>query len=497
MSSKVEERFGYKFQAKDFTKFAPYGVSTNDIRLITDYSENPHIKAGLKTNITPSIELYHPFLPSAMNTISRAEMLKIFALSGSIGFIDRGLSPKDQAAELRKVKRYSPDVVHDPVTLNRGDKTDRVIQIKEKLGYDSVPIVDGNGVLEGVISYKNIGTRYLGEYVKNVMKDIDPSAILLETSTEDEIEVALLNSGSKVYLVDEDKKLKGVVFYKDWERAKRYPNASKDDQGRLRAGAAVGGAVTKDLELRAKLLADEGVDVYLIDVSQAASRGVKKTIQYLRDEYPHIEIIAGNVDNYDAAAMLASWGAHAVKAGIGVGSICKTTLQVGGGQPQGNAIAGCNLVCEEAGIYLIADGGIKYPKDAVIALALGSHAVMGGNIFAGTKQTPGKVMRRQNQDGSYFEYKIYEGMGSIRNIIAAGGSRYYEDANAEDIIEHGVVKEIPYRGSVEPILNDFINATADAISCYYGFDSLRKFRQGDVWMTIQSAAASAESAPSN
>jgi IMP dehydrogenase len=474
MSSTFSARAAYTHQM---------GLTYSDVRLVSAYSEILPDDVKLDTRISKGLCIKHPLVPASMNTITESDMAISFAQTGSMAFIHRALTPEKQAEEVRKVRRFQKGYIKDPFTVHPKDRIKKVLDIHEKEGYGSIPVTENgkhDGKLVGYISIDYVEDGHTKLFVKDRMR----TGFRLDHGLSNEdIKEAILNDGEgKALLIDKNENLKALILLNDLKEASRYKNALRDDGG-LVVGAAVGAPGPKgDLAKRVNYLKKEGVSVYLIDTSQGASRGTKMAVDYIRENHPGAEIIVGNIDNGTSAETICSWdGVTGAKVGIGVGSICKTTQQVGAGMPQLTAVSQVCHVCDQYDIPVGADGGISHPQDVLKALAAGASYIMAGGIFSGTLETPGDKISKIMPDGSRVVLAEYSGMGTIENIKKSNGGRYYaKGIGPRKIVEHGVKKMIPLRGSVLEVIEDYLNAVRDGISVYYGYKFLEDFRMSTV-----------------
>ncbi|MCS3455946.1 IMP dehydrogenase [Aeromonas sp. BIGb0405] len=384
-----------------------------------------------------------------MDTVTEARLAIALAQEGGIGFIHKNMSIEQQAAEVRKVKKYESGVVSDPVTV-RPDMT--IAQIKElshKNGFAGYPVVTDGNQLVGIITGRDV--RFvidLSQTVEQVMTQKDRLVTVREGAPREEV-VALMQKHriEKVLVVNADFKLMGMITVKDFQKAERKPNACKDEKGRLRVGAAVGAGAGN--EERVAALVEAGVDVLLIDSSHGHSQGVLDRIKATRDAYPELQIIGGNVATAAGALALVAAGVNAVKVGIGPGSICTTRIVTGVGVPQITAISDAVEALEGTGVPVIADGGIRFSGDVAKAIAAGASCVMVGSMFAGTEEAPGDIELYQGRS-----FKSYRGMGSLGAMSKGSSDRYFQTDNAADkLVPEGIEGRVPYKGRLKEIIH--------------------------------------------
>ena len=405
--------------------------------------------ADLRTKLTSAISLNIPMISAAMDTVTEARLAIALAQEGGIGFIHKNMSIEQQAAEVRKVKKYESGVVSDPVTV-RPDMT--IAQIKElshKNGFAGYPVVTDGNQLVGIITGRDV--RFvidLSQTVEQIMTQKDRLVTVREGAPREEV-VALMQKHriEKVLVVNGDFKLKGMITVKDFQKAERKPNACKDERGRLRVGAAVGAGAGN--EERVAALVEAGVDVLLIDSSHGHSQGVLDRIKATREAYPDLQIIGGNVATAAGAKALVEAGVNAVKVGIGPGSICTTRIVTGVGVPQITAISDAVDALEGTGVPVIADGGIRFSGDVAKAIAAGASCVMVGSMFAGTEEAPGEIELYQGRS-----FKSYRGMGSLGAMSKGSSDRYFQTDNAADkLVPEGIEGRVPYKGRLKEIIH--------------------------------------------
>ncbi|WDF91906.1 IMP dehydrogenase [Aeromonas hydrophila] len=430
-------------------RIAKEALTFDDVLLVPAHSEVLPNTADLRTKLTSAISLNIPMISAAMDTVTEARLAIALAQEGGIGFIHKNMSIEQQAAEVRKVKKYESGVVTDPVTV-RPDMT--IAQIKElshKNGFAGYPVVTEGNQLVGIITGRDV--RFvidLSQTVEQIMTQKDRLVTVREGAPREEV-VGLMQKHriEKVLVVNADFKLKGMITVKDFQKAERKPNACKDDKGRLRVGAAVGAGAGN--EERVAALVEAGVDVLLIDSSHGHSQGVLDRIKATREAYPDLQIIGGNVATAAGAKALVAAGVNAVKVGIGPGSICTTRIVTGVGVPQITAISDAVDALEGTGIPVIADGGIRFSGDVAKAIAAGASCVMVGSMFAGTEEAPGEIELYQGRS-----FKSYRGMGSLGAMSKGSSDRYFQTDNAADkLVPEGIEGRVPYKGRLKEIIH--------------------------------------------
>ena len=430
-------------------RIAKEALTFDDVLLVPAHSTVLPNTADLRTKLTSAITLNIPMISAAMDTVTEARLAIALAQEGGIGFIHKNMSIEQQAAEVRKVKKYESGVVSDPVTV-RPDMT--IAQIKElshKNGFAGYPVVTDGNQLVGIITGRDV--RFvidLSQTVEQIMTQKDRLVTVREGAPREEV-VALMKKHriEKVLVVNGDFKLKGMITVKDFQKAERKPNACKDERGRLRVGAAVGAGAGN--EERVAALVEAGVDVLLIDSSHGHSQGVLDRIKATREAYPDLQIIGGNVATAAGAKALVEAGVNAVKVGIGPGSICTTRIVTGVGVPQITAISDAVDALEGTGVPVIADGGIRFSGDVAKAIAAGASCVMVGSMFAGTEEAPGEIELYQGRS-----FKSYRGMGSLGAMSKGSSDRYFQTDNAADkLVPEGIEGRVPYKGRLKEIIH--------------------------------------------
>ncbi|MGL5286810.1 MAG: IMP dehydrogenase [Aeromonas sp.] len=430
-------------------RIAKEALTFDDVLLVPAHSTVLPNTADLRTKLTSKISLNIPMISAAMDTVTDARLAIALAQEGGIGFIHKNMTVEQQAAEVRKVKKYESGVVSDPVTV-RPDMT--IAQIKElshKTGFAGYPVVTEGHQLVGIITGRDV--RFVTDLsltVEQVMTGKERLVTVREGAAREEV-VGLMQKHriEKVLVVNADFKLKGMITVKDFQKAERKPHACKDEQGRLRVGAAVGAGAGN--EERVAALVEAGVDVLLIDSSHGHSQGVLDRIKATRDAYPELQIIGGNVATAAGARALVEAGVNAVKVGIGPGSICTTRIVTGVGVPQITAISDAVEALEGTGVPVIADGGIRFSGDIAKAIAAGASCVMVGSMFAGTEEAPGEIELYQGRS-----FKSYRGMGSLGAMSKGSSDRYFQSDNAADkLVPEGIEGRVPYKGRLKEIIH--------------------------------------------
>ncbi len=460
-------------------------LTFDDVLLIPGYSEVLPKDVSLKTRLTRGIELNIPLLSAAMDTVTEARLAIAMAQEGGIGIIHKNMTVEQQAAEVRKVKRFETAIVHDPVTVTPDMKIFNLLKQADELGFSGFPVLDSEQQLVGIVTGRDLRyTPNAGDTVAAIMTPKDQLITVPEGTGLEEIKTKLYEHRIEKMLVVNDKfQLRGMVTFRDIEKAKSYPLASKDDQGRLRVGAAVGTGA--DTEERVTALAAAGIDVVVVDTAHGHSKGVLERVRWVKENFPQVQVIGGNIATGEAALALVEAGADAVKVGIGPGSICTTRIVAGVGVPQISAIANVSTALEGTGVPMIADGGIRFSGDLSKAIVAGADAVMMGSMFAGTEESPGEIELFQGRS-----YKSYRGMGSMGAMAQAQGSsdRYFQDTTggAEKLVPEGIEGRVPYKGAMSAIIHQLMGGLRASMG-YTGCASIEEMRSKPEFVRITGA----------
>ena len=425
----------------------------------------------VSTLLTKSIKLNIPIISAAMDTVTESRTAICMAREGGIGIIHRNLSIKSQASEVDKVKKSESGMIVDPITMHPQQKIYEALELMEKYRISGVPVVE-KGRLVGILTNRDLRFETnLSQEIDNVMTKTKLVTAPMGITLEESKKLLHKNRIEKLLVVDDRGDLKGLITIKDIEKIRKYPNACKDEYGRLRVGAAIG--ITSDREERTESLIKAGVDVIVIDTAHAHTKNVLETITDIKRNFPACELIGGNVATSEATSDLIRAGCDGVKVGVGPGSICTTRVIAGVGVPQVTAIMDCEKVGQRLGIPIIADGGIKFSGDITKALAAGAHCVMIGNLFAGTEESPGETVIFQGRS-----YKVYRGMGSIESMKKGSKDRYFQDDIIADakLVPEGIEGRVPYRGSLSYNVYQLLGGLKSGMG-YLGCGSLRELRE--------------------
>lgn len=457
----------------------------DDVLLVPNKSDVLPKDVKLVTNLTKKIKLNLPLISAGMDTVTEAKMAIAMAREGGIGVIHKNMSIEAQASEVDRVKRQENGVIKDPFSLSKDKTIEEALGLMAKYRISGVPVTE-NGKLVGIIT--NRDTVFETDYSKKISEVMTSEGLItaLEgTTIEEAKELLRKHKIEKLPLVDKDFNLKGLITIKDIEKAVKYPNAAKDERGRLLCGAAVG--VTKDLMIRVDALVKAHVDVITVDTAHGHSRGVIEAVKEIKAKYPQLQIIAGNVATAAATKELIEAGADCIKVGIGPGSICTTRVVAGVGVPQLTAVMDCVEEANKYEVPVIADGGIKYSGDVVKALAAGAKVAMMGSLFAGCEEAPGEIEIYQGRS-----YKVYRGMGSIGAMANGSKDRYFQEDNKK-LVPEGVEGRIPYRGSVVETIYQLVGGIRSGMG-YLGAENLEDLYKNATFV-VQTSSGLRESHP--
>nr|WP_293834397.1 IMP dehydrogenase [uncultured Arsenicibacter sp.] len=436
----------------DSSKFLYEALTYDDVLLLPAYSEVLPRDTKTDTQLTRHIRLNVPLISAAMDTVTEYELAIAMAQTGGIGIIHKNMSVEAQAEQVRKVKRYESGMIIDPVTLTEGATLADAHRIMRDFKIGGIPVVDASNKLIGILTNRDL--RFQTELSRPVT-DIMTSQNLITARiglTLDEAESILQQFKiEKLPIVDDQNHLVGLITYKDILKKKNFPNACKDELGRLRVGAAVG--VTPDLTRRIEALVKAGVDVISVDTAHGHSKGVLDAVRNIKATFPTLNVIAGNVATGEGAKALADAGADAVKVGVGPGSICTTRIIAGIGMPQLTAVYEAAKALQGTDVPVIADGGIRFSGDITKAIAGGASTVMVGSLLAGTEEAPGEVVLYEGR-----RFKTYRGMGSVEAMEEGSKDRYFQDAedDIKKLVPEGIVGRVPFKGRVSEIIYQLV-----------------------------------------
>ncbi len=456
-------------------------LTFDDVLLVPNYSEVLPTQVDVRTKLTKKITLNIPIMSAAMDTVTEAELAIAIAREGGIGIIHKNMSIEEQAEEVDRVKRSESGMIVKPVTVRPEQTIAEAEALMKKYKISGLPVVDEEGKLVGIITNRDI--RFVKDFSKKiaeVMTKENLKTVPVGTTLEEAKEILHKYKIEKLPVVDDKGYLKGLITIKDIEKKEKYPNACKDELGRLMVGAAIG-VGTEALE-RAKALIEAGVDVIVIDTAHGHSKGVIEMVEKLKGLYPDVDVIAGNVATPEGTEALIKAGADAVKVGIGPGSICTTRIVAGVGVPQLTAVAECAEVADKYDISIIADGGIKFSGDIAKAIGAGARVVMIGSLFAGTKESPGELVLYQGRS-----YKVYRGMGSLGAMKKGSKDRYFQsEVEEKKLVPEGIEGMVPYRGPLADTIHQLVGGLRAGMG-YCGAANIEEMRKKARFVRITSA----------
>ena len=457
------------------------GLTFDDVLLMPAYSEVLPREVSTKSRFSRNITLNIPIVSAAMDTVTEAPMAIAIAREGGIGVIHKNMSIAEQAAQVRRVKRAENGMIDDPVTITREHTVGDALEMMRENKIGGIPVVDEQKYLVGIVTNRDL------RFQKDMSRKIDEvmTSKNLVTITEGEntdvAEVLLSNKIEKLPVVDKEGRLIGLITYKDLTKAQDHPNACKDAKGRLRVAAGIG--ITPDAMERVSALVAESVDAVVLDSAHGHSKGVVTLLKKIKEAYPNLEVVVGNIATAEAAKYLAENGADGIKVGIGPGSICTTRIIAGVGVPQLTAIFDCAKAVKEFDVAVIADGGLRYSGDIVKALSAGGTCVMCGSMFAGTEESPGETIIYNGR-----KFKTYRGMGSIDAMKAGSKDRYFQDGevNAMKLVPEGIVGRVPFKGSLAETVYQLVGGIRAGMG-YCGARTIEELQQAR-FVRITSAA---------
>lgn len=464
--------------SKNFEK----GLTFDDVLLVPRYSEILPTEVKTDTWLTRKLKIKIPIISSAMDTVTESRLAIALAQLGGVGVIHKNLTIQQQAAEVSRVKRYDSGIVNHPVTVFPEDTLGKVFDLMKKMGIAGFPVVNKSGKLVGILTHRDL--RF--ENRKNLLvKDFMTKKNLVTAPVGTTLEKAKVilqkHRVEKLPMVDKQGKLQGMITVKDIQKNINFPNAAKDEKGRLLVGAAVG--ATGDFFERAQELYEAGANMIVVDTAHGHSKRVLEAVKKLKKEMSEVEVVAGNVASAEGAQALIDAGVDAVKVGIGPGSICTTRIVTGFGMPQISAIMECGEVCKKSKIPLIADGGIKFSGDIVKALAAGASTVMLGGLLAGTEEAPGETILYQGRT-----YKTYRGMGSLGAMQKGSKDRYGQESEMQvsKLVPEGIEGRVAYKGSLELLVNQLVGGIKSGLG-YCGANSIKELQEKARFVTITPA----------
>jgi IMP dehydrogenase len=457
-------------------------LTFDDVLLLPAHSVVLPRNVNLSTRLTRTISLNIPLVSAAMDTVTEAALAIALAQEGGIGIIHKNMSAESQAVHVAKVKRFESGIVKDPITIPPHMTVREVLNLTRQHKISGLPVVEGSTVV-GIVTNRDLRFETnLDQSIKNIMVPKDRLVTVKEGSTREEA-MALLHKYrlERVLVVNTDFELRGLITVKDITKTSEHPDACKDDQGRLRVGAAIG--VGEGGDERAEALAEAGVDVIVVDTAHGHTQGVLDRILWIKKRLPHIQVIGGNIATAAAAKALVDHGADGVKVGIGPGSICTTRIVAGVGVPQITAIQNVSSALNGTGLPMIADGGIRYSGDVAKAIAAGANSVMLGGLFAGTEESPGEIELFQGRS-----YKTYRGMGALSAMQQGSSDRYFQDTeqNADKLVPEGVEGRVPFKGSVTSVIHQLMGGVRSGMG-YLGCETIDAMHTKAEFVEITSA----------
>ena len=463
-------------------KLKQKALTFDDVLLLPSYSDFLPSDANTESKLSKNISLKIPLISAAMDTVTESSMAIALAEAGGIGIIHKNNSIKEQASLVRSVKKYESGIVRDPVTIHSKKSIGELKQLTSELSISGMPVVD-DGDLKGIVTSRDF--RYaenMESDVSSIMTPLEKLVTVKEGVSQTEVmQLMYKNRIEKVLVLDDEAKLSGLVTMRDIENTAKNPDATKDDFGRLIVGAALG--TDKDTLDRARALFNEGVDVLVIDSAHGHSKNVIETIKAVKQKFPSVDVIGGNIATADAAMELVKAGADAVKVGMGPGSICTTRIIAGIGVPQISAIFDVSTALKNTEVAVIADGGIRFSGDIAKAIAAGADSVMLGSLFAGTEEAPGKVELFQGRS-----FKTYRGMGSIGAMTEREDANRYmqEDVAADKLVPEGIEGRVPYKGLVLNVVNQLIGGLRQSMG-YIGCKNISEMHKKSQFVEITNA----------
>ena len=462
-------------------------LTFDDVLLLPAHSTVMPNEVDLRTNLTREIQLSVPLISAAMDTVTESRMAIALALEGGIGIVHKNMTPERQAQNVLSVKKYESGVIREPITVTPDTSILDVMKLTDAHNISGVPIINGTELV-GIVTSRDLRfeTR-MSDPVSSIMTPKERLVTVEEGAKREEV-VALLHKHriEKVLVVNKKFELTGLITVKDIQKAKENPNACRDDQERLRVGAAVG--TGQGTEERVDALVQAGVDVIVVDTAHGHSQGVLDRVAWVKKSYPQVQVIGGNIATAAAARALVDAGADAVKVGIGPGSICTTRIVTGVGVPQVSAVMNVAKELKRSGVPLIADGGLRYSGDVAKIIAAGAHSVMVGGLFAGTDESPGEVELYQGRS-----YKSYRGMGSLGAMSGKDGSsdRYFQEkvSDADKLVPEGIEGRVPYNGSVLNIIYQLLGGIRSSMG-YTGCANIPEMRTKPEFVRVTGAGMS-------
>lgn len=462
-------------------KILKEGYTFDDVLLVPQESHVLPNTVSLKTQLTKKISLNIPVLSAAMDTVTEAATAIALARQGGIGIIHKNMSIEEQAKQVDMVKRNESGMISNPITLNPNSTLLEADAVLGTYKISGLPVIDENDKLIGILTNRDLKYRPIDDtLVKEIMTKENLITSKVGTTLEEAKEILLANRIEKLPIVDEDFKLKGLITIKDIDNVINYPEACKDEHGRLRVGAALG--VAGDVMERLDALVSAGVDIVTVDSAHGHQENIVNTVKQIKAKYPDLDVIAGNIVTGEAAEMLIAAGVNAVKVGVGPGSICTTRVVAGVGMPQLTAVNDVYQVARKHGVGVIADGGIKYSGDIVKAIAAGADTVMLGSLLAGAEEAPGEEVILEGR-----RYKVYVGMGSLAAMARGSKDRYFQATKeAKKLVPEGIEGRVPYKGKLEDVIYQLLGGLRSGMG-YCGTPTIQSLKEDAKFVRITSA----------
>ncbi len=459
----------------------PEALTFDDVLLVPDHSDVLPHEVDVRTRLTREIPLNIPLVSAAMDTVTESRLAIAIAQEGGIGILHRSLPPEAQAAEVDKVKRSESGMIVDPITMSPDQRIYEALELMSRYRISGVPVTDANGKLVGILTNRDLRfCTSTDQPIRALMTTEDLATVPEGTTLEEAKELLHRHRIEKLPVVDERFHLRGLITVKDIQKQIRYPHACKDRFGRLRVGAAVG--IAPDTLERAAAVVHSHVDLLVVDTAHGHSQGVLDTVARLREAFPAVQMVAGNVATAAGAQALIDRGVDGVKVGVGPGSICTTRIVTGAGVPQLTAITNAARTCRDRGVPLIADGGIKFAGDVTKAIAAGASAVMIGSLFAGTEEAPGETVLFQGRT-----FKEYRGMGSMGAMRRGSRDRYFQDeVDEQKLVPEGIEGRVPYKGALSAMVYQLVGGLRSGMG-YLGCRDIETLQRKARFVRISSA----------
>jgi IMP dehydrogenase len=463
-------------------RLAQKALTFDDVLLVPAHSTVLPREVSLRSRLTRNVQLNIPLVSAAMDTVTESRLAIALAQEGGVGIVHKNMPPKKQAAEVAKVKRYESGVLRDPMTVSPDITVRQLLALTQQHKVSGFPVVE-KGRVVGMVTNRDYRFEInLDAPVRTIMTPRERLIYVKESASPDEAK-ALLHKHrlERVLVVNDGFELRGLITVKDILKSTEHPNACRDQQGKLRVGAAIG--VGEGTEERVEALVEAGADVIVVDTAHGHAQGVLDRVRWIKRRHPAIEVLGGNIATADAAKALVDHGADGVKVGIGPGSICTTRIVAGVGIPQITAIHDVSAALAKSGVPLVADGGIRFSGDIAKAIAAGAHAVMLGSLFAGTEESPGETELYQGRT-----YKSYRGMGSLGAMQQGAADRYFQDpaVHVDKLVPEGVEGRVPYKGSVTKVIDQLMGGLRASMG-YMGCDGIEAVRERAQFVEITSA----------